>query len=1491
MVSVDDTLRPVSRRARRPGAPLGSAAEGTQVRDLAGLGFHPAVATWFARRFPEGPTPAQQQGWAQIAPGRDTLIAAPTGSGKTLAGFLVCIDRLYRAHARGEAVADAGPGRLRVAAQGAGGRHRREPRAPAARDRRGGRPSWASTPPTCGSACAPATPRPASGRRWCAGRPTSSSPRPSRCTCSSPRPAAARCWRTVDTIIVDEIHAVARDKRGSHLALTLERRRARLAARAPAGRACRPRSGRSRSSPTCSPAPAPPSRAPSSTPATSAASTWRSSCPRASSRRWPSAEQMGDVIDRIAALVQRAPHDHRVRQHPPAGRAARPPAGREAGRRRGRRPPRVAVEGPPLQGRVAGCGRATCGRSWPRPRSSSASTSARSSWCARSARPAASPPSSSGWAGPTTACRGVPKGRLFPLTRDELVESAALLRGRGQGTARRGASRPWRRSTSSPSRSWPRWPRSGPSAGRAAGRALPTGADVRPRRPRPGAGRPTTWRRPTVATTPTTARLAARRPLRPRAAGPPVPRPAAGRPSTRWSRSSATASPPDAAGGPPTCTSTGSTARSGPARRRPAVRAHLRRRHPRDRRLPGACSSPTTCSSARSTRTGRSSRCPATSSCSAPTRGRSARSAPASCGWSTPTASRPRSRSGSARPRRARPSCPHEVSAAAGDARRLPGGRRRRRRPRLAGVGRPAGRRRRRPDRRLRGRRPGGARRRPHPRRPGVRAVLRRRRGHAPGRALALRRSGQPGPRPGAAQAVLRVVRLRAAGGGQRRRRRAVARAAPQLPAGRRAPVPALAARCGACSSRRCCRRRRRCSRAAGGGTSTASLVVLRFKGRPPQPAADPAHGVRRPDGGAVPAGRRLPGERHRPDRDPRPPDRAPDDARHHDRGPRHRRAHRAARRHRDRPGAGPLPRHHRGVGVQPRDPDRQAVRLPRRRRAVRTGAPTPCRCGVACRSTSAAIGRLDPEAIARVRDEVAPDPRDARRAARPAPRPRRHPGARGRGGRCSTGWRPAAGCRPGATPATAAELWWATENAGRRPAVVVARRAATTPTRASRWPRRCCGATSTSPGPLTAADARPSGPGSTRPTVTVGLAVLENDGLRPPGPLPPTPGRRDVEWCARRLLARMHSYSRKSRRKAVEAVTAQDFMRFLLRWQHVAPGTQVRGHHGVRAVVEQLQGYEAAVATWEPEILARRVDGLPARHARPAVPRRRGDLAAAVGRAAGRPTARPARPRPHRSRSPSATICAWLLQAARLAASPSRPSWGPPPRSSRRCRPRGARLPVRAGGRHRPARHRPRVRAVGRRGPRACSPPTGSPPSARWSRAAPVARRRRTRSVSRRRRGARSAPPPPPAAGRSSAPVEPVDDRESLAEVVADQLLQRWGVVFRDLAVARGPAGAVARRPVGAAALRGPRARSGVAGSWPGSAASSTPCRRRWTGSRRCAAWPRSGERVVVNACDPLNLTGVVLRGTPRVPAVRTNSIVLVDGLPDGATPAEDWT
>ena len=63
-----------------------------------------------------------------------------------------------------------------------------------------------------------------------------------------------------------------------------------------------------------------------------------------------------------------------------------------------------------------------------------------------------------------------------------------------------------------------------------------------------------------------------------------------------------------------------------------------------------------------------------------------------------------------------------------------------------------------------------------------------------------------------------------------------------------------------------------------------------------------------------------------------------------------------------------------------------------------------------------------------------------------------------------------------------------------------------------------------------------------------------------------------------------MHSYSKRARRQGFEALTGQDFMRFLLRWQHMAPDTQLVGEPGLLAILEQLQGFEAAASAWETE-------------------------------------------------------------------------------------------------------------------------------------------------------------------------------------------------------------------------------------------------------------------------------------------------------------------
>ncbi|MDE1160462.1 MAG: DEAD/DEAH box helicase [Acidobacteriaceae bacterium] len=80
------------------------------------------------------------------------------------------------------------------------------------------------------------------------------------------------------------------------------------------------------------------------------------------------------------------------------------------------------------------------------------------------------------------------------------------------------------------------------------------------------------------------------------------------------------------------------------------------------------------------------------------------------------------------------------------------------------------------------------------------------------------------------------------------------------------------------------------------------------------------------------------------------------------------------------------------------------------------------------------------------------------------------------------------------------------------------------------------------------------------------------------------------MEWCERRILQRIHRLTLRSLREQVEPVTAQAFMRWLLDWQHVAPEQQVTGEEGVLAVLEQLEGFEAPAVEWERTILPRRV-------------------------------------------------------------------------------------------------------------------------------------------------------------------------------------------------------------------------------------------------------------------------------------------------------------
>jgi ATP-dependent Lhr-like helicase len=105
---------------------------------------------------------------------------------------------------------------------------------------------------------------------------------------------------------------------------------------------------------------------------------------------------------------------------------------------------------------------------------------------------------------------------------------------------------------------------------------------------------------------------------------------------------------------------------------------------------------------------------------------------------------------------------------------------------------------------------------------------------------------------------------------------------------------------------------------------------------------------------------------------------------------------------------------------------------------------------------------------------------------------------------------------------------------------------------------------------------------------VHAALAALEAEGQVFQGRYRSSEG--EVEWCNRRILARIHRATLGKLRREIEPVTADQFNNFLLRWHHAAPGAQLHGSDGVLQIVRQLQGFESPAAAWENDILARRI-------------------------------------------------------------------------------------------------------------------------------------------------------------------------------------------------------------------------------------------------------------------------------------------------------------
>jgi ATP-dependent Lhr-like helicase len=240
---------------------------------------------------------------------------------------------------------------------------------------------------------------------------------------------------------------------------------------------------------------------------------------------------------------------------------------------------------------------------------------------------------------------------------------------------------------------------------------------------------------------------------------------------------------------------------------------------------------------------------------------------------------------------------------------------------------------------------------------------------------------------------------------------------------------------------------------------------------------------------------------------------------------------------------------------------------------------------------TAEEFGTLDPAAIERVRQEAWPDAQD---------RDELHDALLVMGAaRAGNDWLALFNDLRGAGRATTMDgrLWVAAERvpmlaaafpgAGFEPAVAVPERE-----RAKTWTREDAiqelvrGRLEVI-GPTTAGDIAnvlglPSG------DIDFALGALEHEGFALRGRF--SPGVLGTEWCERRLLARIHRYTLDRLRKEIEPVAAADFLRFLFRWQRVGADAHAEGPEGLAAVLDLLDGYELAAGAWESDVLPARL-------------------------------------------------------------------------------------------------------------------------------------------------------------------------------------------------------------------------------------------------------------------------------------------------------------
>jgi len=397
---------------------------------------------------------------------------------------------------------------------------------------------------------------------------------------------------------------------------------------------------------------------------------------------------------------------------------------------------------------------------------------------------------------------------------------------------------------------------------------------------------------------------------------------------------------------------------------------------------------------------------------------------------------------------------------------------------------------------------------------------------------------------------------------------------------------------------------------------------------------------------------------------------------------------------------------------------------------------------------------------------------------------------------------------------------------------------------------------------------------------VASGLAQLEGEGAVLRGRF-----RTDIdgeEFCDRRLLARVHRYTLDRLRAEIEPVSAQDYLRFLLRWQHVAPGTQAEGKRGLLEVIEQLQGFEAPAVAWERHLLPARVSGY-----RPSWLDElclSGDVA--WGRLSLRKTnGNGSGPAAATSSTTPITLARrgdlpWLMAGVRAGEAPPAPERGAAHEVLTLLRSQGALFYDDIAGALRSLPGHVE-RALWELVAHGLVTADGFQPL----RSLMNGRRRsapRNGRAGRRRIGAWSAGMP---AGRWAllpSPPEEALSAEALAEAWAEQLLFRYGVVFRD-AVQREDMQTpwrdvlrALRRMEARGLVRGGRFVAGFYGEQYARPEAVESLRRARRAERR-------DEQALVSAVDPLNLAGILTPGA-RITAVHTNMVSFHDGLPSAS-------